>query len=65
MEIRKGVTFIGELPKVIIQPPFIKTSGHSARCTGCDNIVHCLDLETAICPYCVSKQIERQNEIPT
>lgn len=35
---------------------FIKTSGHSAKCTGCGNIVHCLDLETAICPLCAYEQ---------
>lgn len=37
---------------------FIKTSGHSAKCTGCGNIVHCLDLETAICPLCAYEQFK-------
>ncbi len=50
--IRKGIKFIGEVPKVFVQSPFIKTSDHSAKWTKCNNIVYWLDLETAMCPSC-------------
>lgn len=55
---RSGMKFIGEVPKVFVQAPFIKTSAHSVKCTGCSLIVHALDLKTAICPYCVGKELE-------
>lgn len=36
--------FVGELPNILVQAPFIKISDHSLKCTGCDSIVHCLNI---------------------
>jgi hypothetical protein len=57
-----GIKYMGEVPKVFVQAPFDKISDNCARCTGCNCVVHCLDLNAAICPYCVAREMEASNE---
>lgn len=37
--------------------PMIKTAPHCVKCTGCNNVIHTLDVDTAICPFCIAQEL--------
>lgn len=53
--------YVGEVPDYLIIQPLQNLGNNMAHCSGCHNTIHFMNFETAICPYCASKQTKEPN----